>query len=198
MKLQSIDQIREPRVAKWLFNRTASSWVWLVVRLWLGYEWIHAGASKLWGVESAAFWGTGLGVKGFAEGAIASSKGAHAAVSYGWWVAFLRDVVVPNYHLIARAVAIGEFLVGLALILGLFTGIAAFAGIVLNFTYVFSGAVSTNPVFIILGIFLVLAWRNAGYFGIDGLLLPRLGTPWQRGAAVDGLVHRLRHQTSQD
>jgi thiosulfate dehydrogenase [quinone] large subunit len=28
---------------------------------------------------------------------------------------------------------------------------------------------------------LILAWRNAGYYGVDRYLLPALGTPWQPG-----------------
>ena len=175
-----VTNIEEPRVARYIFASKAASWVWLIVRLWLGYEWINAGVSKLWGAESMAFWRTGLGVKGFTLGAIAESKGPHAQVSYGWWVAILRHVVLNHYLFIARADAIAEFVIGIALVLGAFTAIAAFFGLAMNFTYVFSGAVSTNPVFIILGILLVLAWRNAGWLGLDRYLLTRLGTPWYR------------------
>jgi len=175
-----VTNIEEPRAARYVFASKAASWIWLIVRLWLGYEWINAGASKLWGAESAGFWKTGLGVKGFVLGAIAESKGPNAQVSYGWWVAILRHGVLPHYLLVARVDALGEFIIGIALVLGAFTAIAAFFGLALNFTYVFSGAISTNPVFIILGILLVLAWRNAGWLGLDRYLLPRIGTPWQR------------------
>jgi thiosulfate dehydrogenase [quinone] large subunit len=168
--------IEEPRVARYVFAGKAASWIWLIVRLWLGYEWINAGVSKLWGAESAAFWRTGLGVKGFVLGAIAESKGPHAQVSYGWWVAILRHGVLPHYLLVARVDAVAEFVIGILLVLGAFTAIAAFFGLALNFGYVFSGAISTNPVFIILGILLVLAWRNAGWLGLDRYLLGRLGT----------------------
>jgi hypothetical protein len=33
---------------------------------------------------------------------------------------------------------------------------------------------------------LILAWHNAGWYGRDRLVLPRLGTPWHRGE----LFHR--------
>lgn len=187
--------ITEPRSAHWIFASRTAGWIWLVVRLWLGYEWLIAGAAKLFGVESTAFWKTGLGVKGYALGAIAASKGPHAQVSYGWWVAVLRDFVVPNYALIAKADALAEFAIGIALILGLFAGVAALVGLSLNFTYILSGTVSTNPVFIVLGVLLVLAWRNAGWYGIDGILLPRLGTPWQPGTAV---VSHHHHDAKRD
>jgi len=133
----------------------------------------------------------GAGLKGFAEAAIASSKIPNGPVIYGWWVEFLRDVVVPGHDWIAKLVALSEFCVGAALILGLFTGITAFVGLCLNFTYVFSGSVSSNPVFIILGVALVLAWRNAGLIGADAYLLPKLGTPWQTGSPLSALMPRF-------
>ncbi len=58
------------------------------------------------------------------------------------------------------------------------TGIAAFFGVVMNFNYLLAGAVSTNPIPGFLGILLILAWRVAGYYGVDHYLLPALGTLW--------------------
>jgi thiosulfate dehydrogenase [quinone] large subunit len=34
-------------------------------------------------------------------------------------------------------------------------------------------------------VLLVLAWRNAGYYGLDRYVLPALGTPWHRGTAFE-------------
>jgi thiosulfate dehydrogenase (quinone) large subunit len=56
--------------------------------------------------------------------------------------------------------------------------------VVLNFSFVFSGSAGVNPAFIIVGLLLVLAWRNAGWYGLDRFLLLRLGTPWPRGELV--------------
>jgi thiosulfate dehydrogenase [quinone] large subunit len=68
-----------------------------------------------------------------------------------------------------------------ALVLGALTGVAAFFGIFMNANYLLAGAVSTNPILAFLAIFIVLAWRNAGWLGLDRWLLPALGTPWQPG-----------------
>jgi len=46
-----------------------------------------------------------------------------------------------------------------------------------------AGSASVNPVFFVLSVGLILAWRVSGYFGLDYFLLPRLGTPWTRRAA---------------
>ena len=51
-------------------------------------------------------------------------------------------------------------------------------GTLMNANYLLAGTVSTNPLLFILGTWLVLAWRVAGYYGGDRYLLPLLGTPW--------------------
>jgi thiosulfate dehydrogenase [quinone] large subunit len=50
---------------------------------------------------------------------------------------------------------------------------------------------------IIISTLLILAWRNAGYIGLDRWALPALGTPWHRGAAFDR-GDRTTHDTRRD
>ena len=69
--------------------------------------------------------------------------------------------------------------VGIALIVGLLTGIAAFFGAMMNMSFLLAGSASTNPVMFTLAIGLILAWKVAGYYGLDRYILPMLGTPWQ-------------------
>jgi thiosulfate dehydrogenase (quinone) large subunit len=64
---------------------------------------------------------------------------------------------------------------------GLFTGIAAFFGVLLTTAFGLAGIAGVNPVFLILEVLLVLAWRNAGWIGLDRFVLPKLGTPWEPG-----------------
>jgi thiosulfate dehydrogenase [quinone] large subunit len=81
----------------------------------------------------------------------------------------------------SKLVAVGETLVGIALIVGLFTGIAAFFGSFMNVNYLLAGAVSTNPILFVIATWLVLAWKTAGWWGLDRWVLPLLGTPWSPG-----------------
>jgi thiosulfate dehydrogenase (quinone) large subunit len=172
-------EVEEAPWARWLFASKPAAWIWLVARLWLGYEWLHSGWEKVTGPGHAAWMSNGKALKGFAAGAIAASRDPeHPQVAYGWWVSFLHWVS-SNAVWMAKLVAIGEIVIGVALVLGLFTGVFAFLGVVLNFSFVFSGSAGVNPAFIIVGLLLVLAWRNAGWIGLDRLLLPRLGTPWE-------------------
>ena len=82
------------------------------------------------------------------------------------------------YSWFAPLVAFGEFLVGAALIVGAFVGIAAFFGALMNWNFIMAGSASTNPMLLVLGIVLVLAWKVAGWYGADRYLLPLIGTPW--------------------
>lgn len=189
----SATQIPEPPIARFLFADTRIAWVWLILRLYAGYIWLSAGVEKVFGVsisigsfgESTGSWiftsAPGKSMAGFINGALAKSSGDHPSVT-GWYAWFLQNVVLPNATVFSWLVSWGELLVGLGLILGCLTGIAAFFGVFMNMNYLMSGTVSTNPQLALIGILIVLAWRVAGWYGLDRWLLPLLGTPWQPGA----------------
>lgn len=176
-----VEHIEEPPVARSLFGGTRWAWIWLILRVYVGYEWLSAGYGKL---TSAAWTGANAGtaLSGFVTNALTLTGGDHPAVQ-GWYAGFLQNVVLPNASAWSYLVAWGEALVGIALILGVFTGIAAFFGSFMNVNYLLSGAVSTNPILFVIATWLVLAWRTAGWWGADRWLLPLLGTPWRTGRA---------------
>jgi thiosulfate dehydrogenase [quinone] large subunit len=174
------------RFPDWLYRSHTASVLWLVVRVWLGYQWLNAGYQKIWGSERSAFWfSNGLGVKGFATAGVAGSATGKSGASYGWWAAFLHNFVIPNASWIGKLVSLGELLIGVALILGLLTGAVAVAGLTLNVIYMFTGSAGVNPMFAILSVLLILAWRNAGWYGLDrfvlgGTRMPRLADAGRR------------------
>lgn len=191
IKPKTATQIPEPPLARFLFADTRIAWFWLIVRLYVGYEWLTAGWEKLTGYSigfgsfgqatKGGAWvfsaHDGAAIKGFVMGAIAQSHGTFPAVQ-GWYATFLQSFVLPNAATFAYFVTFGEVLVGIALILGILTGIASFFGVFMNLNYLLAGTVSTNPILGFLALFLILAWRIAGYYGVDRYLLPLLGTPW--------------------
>ncbi len=97
------------------------------------------------------------------------------------WLLKLQNNVLGQARTWSYIVIAGETLVGLGLILGAFTGIAAFFGMFMNLNYLLAGSVSLNPILLMISIFLVLAWKTAGWWGLDRWLLPALGTPWSPG-----------------
>jgi thiosulfate dehydrogenase [quinone] large subunit len=186
-------RIGEPRIAQWLFGSPSGAWVWVIPRLYLGYLWLHAGWEKVTGTSGGTWsWSfdftkdswlrSSAGLKGFAAYALTNTKGPNAAVNYGWYAAFLRWLEHSGGWM-APIIALGETAIGLALLLGLFTGIAAFFGALLTTAFGLAGIAGVNPVFLILEVLLVLAWRNAGWIGLDRFVLPKLGTPWEPGTA---------------
>ena len=86
-----------------------------------------------------------------------------------------------HYEWFAWLIVFGEIAVGLGLIFGCLTGIAAFGGILMNFSFLLAGTSSTNPVLLMAALFIVLGWRTAGWWGLDRYILPTIGTPWQLG-----------------
>ncbi|HEY4523486.1 MAG TPA: DoxX family protein [Candidatus Paceibacterota bacterium] len=172
-------EIPEPKLSRLLFSDTRLAWFWLVVRVYIGYDWFMAGWEKLgnpaWTGDMA-----GTAVKGFLNGALKKATGLHPDVS-GWYAYFIQNVALPNATLFSYLVVFGEIAVGIALIVGIFTGIAAFFGTFMNLNFLFAGTVSTNPIMLLLQLFLILAWRTAGWIGLDRYILPALGTPWQAG-----------------
>lgn len=172
-------QIDDPPIAQLLFSDTRFSIIWLIIRVYTGYEWLMAGIEKL---GSPAWTGgqAGTGLAGFVAGALKKTTGAHADVA-GWYATFLQSTVLPHAAIWSWAVSLGETAVGIGLILGCLTGIAAFFGGLMNANYLLAGTVSTNPLLFIFATWLVLGWRVAGYIGIDHWLLPALGVPGHPG-----------------
>ena len=170
--------VENPKVVDWLLNDPRAGWIWFVLRIWVGWQWISASLHK---IGNPAWVAGGTALKGYWTNAVAvPTDGGHAAVAYGWYRAFLQMMLnAQAYTWFAKLVAYGEFLVGIALVLGLFTGIAAFFGGLMNWSYMMAGSASTNPMLFLIAVGLILAWKVAGYIGVDYFLLPALGTPWQ-------------------
>lgn len=170
----------DPPIAQKLLNSSSFALLWLVVRLYVGYQWLHSGLGKL---SNPAWTVTGEALRGFWERAVLIPEApARPAISFEWYRAFLQILLdSSSYVWFAKLVVAGEILIGIALIIGLFTAVAAFFGGFMNWNFMMAGTASTNPVLFTLAILLILAWKTAGYWGLDRFVLPALGTPWQPG-----------------
>ena len=163
----------------------------LLLRFYLGYAFLMAGIGK---------WQTGFDAKsisGFVKGGLAlthdgllATKGAAAAAhpsvsdTWGW---LISHVILPNAGIFAFVVKSGEVLIGLGLILGCFTTLAAIFGMTMNFAFLLTGTVSTNPQ-MVLGFLVIIALGAASHeIGLDRFFMqklivtfPRLGKGWLR------------------
>jgi thiosulfate dehydrogenase (quinone) large subunit len=172
------EQFPEPAITRFFFGSAGSSPLWFVVRMNVGAEWFVSGWEKV----QDPTWGTsGVALTGFVNGAIAKTGGAHPSVQ-GWYGNFLKDFVLPDAGLFSFLVTWGELAVGLGVLVGALTGIAAGFGVLMNLNYLLAGTVSINPILGTFGLFLCFSWRVCGLIGLDRWLLPMLGLPWKPGA----------------
>jgi thiosulfate dehydrogenase (quinone) large subunit len=189
--------IEEPRLARWVFGSSQAAWIWLIARLWLGWEWFQVGWTKVvggnitwrfwdWGDDAYSL--TGDGNIGWIREGTVDGQRVEPDVAYSWYVDFLEWIEKTAHPVLGPLVAVGELVIGIALILGLFTGIAAFLGSTLNFSFVFAGSAGINPAMLLVSGALILAWRNAGWYGLDRWVLPAVGTPWHRGERIDAQI----------
>ncbi len=149
--------------------------LWLAARLWVGWQFLHAGYEKTWGSESGQWWGSTSGIHGFLAnaGSAKSTSGAFPSVAH-WYGALDNNVFLHLQHFFAIAIPAGEMLVGIGLILGMFTLAAAFFGALLNFNFLLSGSTGggLNPMMLVLGLMILAAGAAAYTYGVDRVLLP--------------------------
>ena len=171
--------IAQSPLSRFLFTDRRTAGLWLILRVYIGWQWLLAGYEK---VVNSAWIGehAGTAISGFLNGALQKTSGTHPDVA-GWYAWFIEHVVMPHTVFFSYLISVGELLTGIALIIGACTGVAAMAGACMNLNYLFAGTVSINPLMLLIEIFLILAWRVAGWYGLDHYLLTALGTPWHPG-----------------
>ena len=175
-------EVEDPPLARFLFNSPASGVLWLVLRLYLAFQWIPSGWGK---VTNPKWMETGEALQAYWVNAVRIPEQGRAAITFDWYRSVLQYLLdVQAYTWFAKLIAIGEVLVAIALLVGLFTGIAAFFGAFMNWNFMMAGSASTNPLLFVVAIAIMLAWKVAGYYGLDRDLLPALGTPWQLGTLL--------------
>jgi len=170
--------IQDPPIAQLLFSNSKAAVLWLVVRLYIGYQWITSGWGKF---NNPAWMDNGDAILAYWTRALGATPDGKPIIVYDWYRVFIQALVDSGAHpWFAKLIVFGEIAVGLGLIVGALVGVAAFFGALMNMSFLMAGTVSTNPVLFFAAILLILAWKNAGYLGLDRYLLPALGTPWRQ------------------
>ena len=176
-------QVEGPAFARYLFSNTQAGLFWLPIRLFLGFAWIEASWHKIsgpgWldgGSSLAKYWQNAVTV---------NPDTGRGPISFEWYRDFINFLLSGHHETwFAWVVAFGELAVGVGLVLGALTGVAAFFGSLMNMSFLLAGSASSNPVLFTMAIGLMLGWKVAGYYGLDRYLLPMLGTPWRARVAT--------------
>ena len=192
-------EIEGPAFTRYLFSNSRAGLFWLPIRLFLGFQWLEAGWHKLSPDGKPLFAGTGWLDGGssllayWQRAAAIPEAPARPAITFEWYREFLNVLIANDAQSwFGYVIVFGEIAVGLGLLLGAFTGIAAFFGAFMNMSFLLAGSASSNPVMFTAAIGVMLAWKVAGYYGVDRYLLPVLGTPWKPG----GLFRRAEAGTA--
>jgi thiosulfate dehydrogenase [quinone] large subunit len=173
-------EVEGPAFTRFLFGNPRAGLFWLPIRLFVGFAWLEAGWHKFndpaWVGEDA-----GTAILGYWQNAVAIPEEGRPSITYEWYRSFLQFLIDNGAESwMTYVITFGEMAVGIGLILGLLTGFAAFFGAMMNMSFLLAGSASTNPIMFTLAVGLMLAWKVAGYYGLDRYLLPLLGTPWRR------------------
>ena len=171
-------EVEGPRFVRFLFNNTRAGLFWLPIRLFVGFSWLEAGWHKFTDPEWTQ---GGAALRAYWERAASIPEQGRPPITYEWYRDFINTLLAGGHESwFAWVVTLGELAIGIGLIVGALTGIAAFFGAFMNMSFLLAGSASTNPIMFTLAVGLMLAWRVAGYYGLDRYLLPMLGTPWRR------------------
>jgi len=174
-------EVEGPAFTRFLFSNTRAGLFWLPIRLFLGFSWIEASLHKMTGT---GWLDGGAALQGYWTRAVSIPETGSPPIAFEWYRDFINFLLTNNAQTwFAPLVAFGEMAVGIGLLVGCLTGIAAFFGALMNMSFLLAGSSSSNPVLFTFAIGLILAWRVAGYYGIDRYLLPLLGTPWRAPVA---------------
>lgn len=174
-------EIEGPGFARFLFNNSRAGLLWLPIRLFVGFAWLEGGLHK---ITDPGWTQGGSALRAYWERAASIPEApGRPPITYEWYRDFVNTLLAGGHESwFAWVITLGEIAVGVGLIVGMLTGLAAFFGALMNMSFLLAGSASTNPVLFTLAIGLILAWKVAGYYGVDRYLLPRLGTPWRPGA----------------
>lgn len=176
--------VEDPKFTTFLFSDLRTAPMWLIVRVYLGIQWLDAGWGK---VTNDAWMDGGTALEGYWTRVTAVPEEGSPAITYDWYRDFLNFMLEREWYTwFGPMIAVSEVLVGVALILGVLTGVAAFGGLMMNTAFMLAGTASTNPILGALAIFIILGWKVAGHWGFDRFLLPALGAPWSPGYLVRG------------
>ena len=105
-------EILDPPIARFLFSDTRLAWLWLPLRVWLGWSWLQSGWGK---IQTPAWIGDGSALRGFWEKA--ATVDPSPIIKFDWYRDFIQFMLnAQAYTWFAKVVSFGEVAVGIALI----------------------------------------------------------------------------------
>src|SRR5437870_585529 len=134
--------VHGPAFIKTLYSDTRLGWLWFPFRLYAGYLWLEAASHKIFDPQWVQ---GGAALQAFWQKAVQTDP--KPVIEADWYRAFIQYLLNSGaYEWFAKVIAYGELSVGLLLVLGALTGLAAIGGALMNWNYVMAGSATINGV----------------------------------------------------
>ena len=88
-------EVREPHIVWRLFNTTTFAWLWLILRVWLGIQWLQSGIGKL---GNPAWMSGGTALRGFWTNAVALPEGGRPPIAFDWYREFINFMLQNGWY----------------------------------------------------------------------------------------------------
>ena len=153
--------VGEWKVARFVRRGRDAAPLFLGMRLFLGWEWLESGLRKY---HDPRWLETGEALRSYWErAAVVPKPPAKPPITYPLYRSVIEFMLEHGWEIWFKYVIVfGEILVAVGLLLGALTAIAAFFGMLMNFSFLYAGSVSSNPTFIILGLLIIIGWPRVG------------------------------------
>ncbi len=132
----------------------------LPLRIFIGIGWIRASLEKI--IEVG--WYDGSALSDFLQAHLESG-----AMVFPFYRSLVENIFLPNAFAMSWIIMIGQFLVGVAMLVGFFTNFALLWGLFMNLNFILAGEVNPSAFYVVIQ--LVLFVGNVGaILGLDSHL----------------------------
>jgi len=146
-----------------LFGSPRWAWLWLIARVYIGYTWLNSGIGKL---SNPGWTVTGEALKGFWTNAVKILKPGAPGDCFDWYRTFIQSMLDGGHYVVFESRHCRRITGWNCSDPGRFVGIAAFLGAFLNWNFMMAGT-QHQSADVCNYHFLILAWKNAGWLGLD-------------------------------
>ncbi len=134
------------------------------MRMFMGIAWITVGVEKVVSDD----WFSGEAIAQFLTSSVASGAVKVPAYEY-----LIENIFLPHAHWLLWVVVIGQFLVGLGILLGTFTNAALLGGLLMNLNFILCGRINPSVFYMLIETVLFLA-NTGAILGFDKYLCRRI------------------------
>lgn len=157
---------------QWLRESKVAAYVLTILRIGLGGVWLSDGWTKL--TMNGGFHLDAV-IKLVLQKPVTMTFDQRPA--FPWFNGLIDQTTQHGQSITAlntwsQMLVFAEIVVGLLLIIGALTSIAAGVAILLNLTYLGFGLIGVNPTELVVAFILLSAGNHAGLFGVDRILQP--------------------------